>query len=213
MPAGHWDLLSCASKTSCLAADSTSASGAVLRWSGSQWKPAPAAPFQVSALSCERGGGCVAGGADAQVSRLTGSTGSAWSDPIAIDPANAGAGNDVTALSCPTKGYCLAQDSVSPGPFGNRFTIVKRHGHWGTPTPRRAFDHLSCSSPSLCVGHILPPNEKNADVRSVQGGRWSPIVPLGPFGYFTPGVTDLSCASDGFCVGVDENGNAFARRL
>lgn len=210
LPPGDWDLLSCAGARLCLAADTSDPGGGIVAWDGSSWTPAPAAPFQVATLSCvPHGGACVAGGLGPAVSTYDGTS---WSPPLVVDAGDPS--DSVAQLSCPRTGFCMAQLTPHLGPTVLTPTLYERNGTWEHPFEVTDFTELSCSPSRLCIAGA------GGGLKAFTAlGRSSKITRIGPPGYAAPSPatgesatsTGLSCGAAGFCVDVDQLGNAFVR--
>lgn len=130
----------------------------------------------------------------AAVLALTGvSTASAaggWSGPTSVDqPFFA------QSLSCPSSSFCVAAAREAP-------PAVYDSGSWNFVSASSPIRHASCTSSSFCVG-------VGANYASVfNGTSWStPVEVMASAGSF--GLVSISCASETFCLAIDEHANAY----
>ena len=106
-----------------------------------------------------------------------------WSAPLKIPGVHT-----LTAVSCPTTGFCMA--------VGGHQAISYANGQWGTAqTPGSGLDAVSCVSSSFC----LAGGAHSAFVYN--GTSWST-----PAGVARANLTQISCATTTFCGAVDVQG-------
>ena len=107
----------------------------------------------------------------------------------------------MSGLACPAANSCLMVDQG-----GN--ALSWDGSRWSGPVRRTAlgvgFGALSCPSPRSCMA--LERSDQTAGVDQAtwwDGRRWSAALPVDPR-YFP---SDISCASNNFCVVVDDGGH------
>ena len=169
---------SCSSATSCMAFEND---GSVLMLTGTSWS----APVnvtrdeQIVSVSCPTTGFCMATGkASAHWN------GSAWSDPVEVDPGS------VLWSSCVSAAFCLGVDYE-----GN--STVWDGTSWSTLRPISGapkFTSVSCVSATFCVA-----GDNTGNALTFDGTSWSapvPVVAVTGAGRYSK----VSCTSVRFCA-------------
>ena len=147
----------------------------------------------VHAVSCASSSFCVA--VDNQGNALI-YNGTRWSSPQGVDSGAVTGAGDLLSVSCPTSNFCVA---VDPGPAA----VVYKSGHWALPrdigspsSPYSQYGYswmsVSCASSQFCVTTLLH------GVGTYNGKSWS----TAPLEGRDETLTNVSCPSVGFCVGV-----------
>ena len=187
--------LACASAEFCVATGNLGYQVVASTWDGTSWSPSPApAPASVGPTSCPSPSFCAAFDNLGQVVTWDGKH---WSTPALVEGAQGG----VSGLACPAANSCLMVDQG-----GN--ALSWDGSRWSGPVRRTAlgvgFGALSCPSPRSCMA--LERSDQTAGVDQAtwwDGRRWSAALPVDPR-YFP---SDISCASNNFCVVVDDGGH------
>lgn len=180
--------LSCASPDYCLAVGEHEDGGNVdVVWNGSNWS-------EVVSNGSKAGVQCAA---DADCWSLGGGfvshwDGTTWSTQQRILDSG-------RALACPTTDFCVAADDSGS-------VAYYRDGVWSAGEQVGPMTYLSCASPTSCVGML---NDQPGFDATFDGTRWT-IARALPKGYGAT-ITDISCAGQGTCMLVDQDGNAFRR--
>src|SRR5436190_20921665 len=127
-----------------------------------------------------------------------------WTAPMRIDHQPPFAGNAISAVSCPTKGLCVAVDEV-----GNVITSKNPSGGAGTwkvteVDPGNALTAVSCPSAGLCVvldgaGNVVTSSDPTGTAAS-----WT-VTPLGLDSSIH--LSGVSCPSTGLCIVVNDLGD------
>ncbi|HLJ02055.1 MAG TPA: hypothetical protein VKT31_01365 [Solirubrobacteraceae bacterium] len=148
--------------------------------------PGPPFTFDPAAVSCASTSFCATVGYSmSQPNAGAASTwnGKSWTEPRTID-----ATNNLTAVSCPAVGFCVALD-----PQGNSF--VYSSGAWGPPiqipgvNPTFGFlGSVSCASTTFCVAAY------NGEAFIFNGSSWSAPQKLGAQ------LGAVSCPTTTFCL-------------
>ncbi len=181
--------LACPSSTTCvLVGDSGAAVRTGATWTATQ--PDPRSGGMVS-VSCVDATWCLAAAADG---RVFGWDGSAWGNPVTVDP-----NGRPTSLSCASRGLCaLVDDQGLASTFdGSR---------WSTPESAAgsALRHVSCA----------PTSDPVSDMTCVAVGDDGSVHSLGADGWAAEpvvddaGFRDVSCATRAWCVAVDVQGRS-----
>jgi hypothetical protein len=121
-----------------------------------------------------------------------------WSAPVSVDYPNA-----VSAVSCPSKAFCMA---VGNQPGNQGYAASWDGSAWSTPAtvdPDGILLSVSCASASFCeaadnLGYFLTWN----------GASWSAPVLVDSDTTPGPAVYSLSCPSASFCTATDDIGQA-----
>jgi hypothetical protein len=207
--------------------------------------PLPGTPVNIAAdshptatIACAAPGSCVVAGSYAIAQGQPGESGpqhvfvadeanGTWRKPAdlpGLHIANPGAGASVSALSCPSPGYCALGGTYYPASAGQGYVASEVNGTWGTAiqVPGAAalttaagsmtVDALSCSAPGDCIAAgsyrtvVASDAPEHAVIVTESGGVWSDAVPV-------PGMQSLpaiDCPDAGDCVagGTDAQGNA-----
>jgi hypothetical protein len=181
------------------------------------------------ALSCGSPGNCVAGGsyhdaAGSMQAFLAAQSNGHWNKAAqarGTGALNAGGAAQVTTISCASAGNCSA------GGFYARtsghlqlFLTTERKGSWGKATvlpgilshnkgTSTQIYSLSCASAGNCSAGGYYENaafREFAFVITESGGHWGSVTQVPGIGGVSPGgdsgVSQLSCPSAGYCVGV-----------
>jgi hypothetical protein len=138
---------------------------------------------------------------------------------------------DISAISCPAAGDCVAAgtENVKTGVYGAQegFVIEESAGKWGNPTPipglaalnvgdQAQIDSISCSSPGNCsaggnyaITPLIYPGviETQAFVVTETAGVWGPAEEVPGSGAANSAngialVDSVSCAAPGDCAAV-----------
>jgi Cutinase len=195
---GHWHAgrlidaagftgVSCPTDSYCLAVDSD---GNAYTYSRGTWSgPADVADGNgLAGISCASPGFCAAVTSGATVYVDSGGT---WTSSQLAgadgNPAN------LTAVSCPASGYCVAT--------GDWDSYTFSHGTWAKGVliqDTNTFTSISCPSTSFCTAA-----DSGGNVYSESRGTWSAARQIGGGDY----LTSVSCPTASFCV-VTSSGNA-----
>ncbi|HSZ45722.1 MAG TPA: hypothetical protein VK823_10325 [Streptosporangiaceae bacterium] len=199
---GKPSVLSCASATYCMMTDGSRIF--VLDGTSLTSSSAPGGPLHgfTYSVSCATTTFCVA--VDWSGAYLV-YNGKKWSAPQTINPL----ASAVDAVSCPSPGFCMAVDaSTSNGEGGHIFMF---NGRTWTYEGQDALplSSVSCTGPDFCEmlsygtdGSVYTATWNGT---SVGNGSLDTYLGFGP----EPGEGRVSCATQSFCVAVDQLGNAF----
>lgn len=129
-----------------------------------------------------------------------------WSQPQAIDLANADATGGFAGISCPKKGFCVAVDSSG-------YAFVYQSGAWSSPEPADSvgFNTVSCATANLCEA-----GDQGGGVAVFDGSRWEGRTQVTPRetgnGAGQSGIIDISCPSASFCAAFGADGYLYFYR-
>jgi hypothetical protein len=180
------------------------------RWNGRRWQPVTIAPVpagvHLESLSCTSSTRCIAVGGSSSVGSPSGHAvierynGQRWSvsyqAPTRID------GSQLTDVSCPTAGMCVAIGSQHLGSGRlSALVLVLRNGRWQTQTIALSkypvLAGVSCASASSCLvvgtggnGGVFTPIARSFDGRSFSPASVPDATRLG----------GVSCTSSGPCL-------------
>jgi hypothetical protein len=177
----------------------------------------------ISAVSCAPGAGCTAVGSGLSNAPffMTENHGT-WSKPQALpglSALGASAFPELTALSCPAPGECLAAGSYGPS-TSKGFTIREAKGAWGKAAPIPGLSALAtagvsvvtavaCSAAGNCAvggGYESGPSANpvlNGWIANLFGGAWKAAKPVPGLAALNVGgaeVTAVSCTSPSNCA-------------
>ncbi len=118
-----------------------------------------------------------------------------WSSPTSIDP-----GNNLSAVSCPTTGFCVAADSDEDALTYNGAT-------WSAPTDTGLETvAVSCVSAHFCAAVGGEPHLSTHYAMTYNGTTWTTPTIIDTI---ASGVLeDVTCATADFCVALDNEGYA-----
>lgn len=232
--------------TSCPTTDfcaAVGASGTAVLFDGAWWLGEPAItglnpPAQNASavleesVSCAAAGSCVAvgnytdtaGNVQGLIETFEGGTWTATTAPLSgLSPAATGGYTELTAVSCPTEGSCIAVGGYGDASGGDALIETLSGGVWAATTApvaglspastSAALLNLSCPLSGSCtaVGYYNDASGKDGLIETLAGGSWS--AQTAPVGGLTPAISSsshtvmlglISCATAGFCVVVSE---------
>jgi hypothetical protein len=114
-----------------------------------------------------------------------------WARPSVADPP----GGSITAISCPTRNFCIAGDLADN-------VVAYRSGTWGPPvhlgTGANIVQGISCVSAQFCVAVDDGGHEFGFD-----GSNWSAAHTISPS---APRLDAVACATATFCAATDNAG-------
>jgi hypothetical protein len=180
-------------------------------------------------LSCSSAGNCVAGGIykdghGYNQAFLDVQQGGKWRNAFEVPGSaglNSGHNGEVTAISCPSAGYCAVGGYyTNSSGHGELFLISQSKGNWGkakeipglaalTKGSTAEIYSISCSSAGNCSGGGYGENSSFREIAFVvteTGGRWAAaerepgISSLSPAG--DSALNQISCRSAGHCTAV-----------
>jgi len=195
-----------------------------------QWSPAIKAPgtetlnlgsfADIEAVSCATPGNCAAGGYytnqwDSWEAFVVDETNGAWSDAIQVSGTTPNSFHlaEVTSISCPTAGNCVAGGNYFGDAGPTPFVLSEVDGTWGTAQDLPGMDSLNTGGNGASVISISCASAGNCTVGGTYSEHTAHAVNMRPFvadetngtwgtAIEVPGISSLDVGGDAHLTGV-----------